>query len=69
MKKACDWSMPDARRTGLCKWVVKKHDMNLNKPKTKFMEIKFSFPGQAHPLMLEGEIIEKFKTFLYPYSG
>ncbi len=40
----------------------KKNDMNLNKPKTKFMEIKVSLSGQIHSLWLEGEIIEKVNT-------
>ncbi len=40
----------------------KMNDMNLNKPKTKFMENKFSLSDQAHPLMLEGEISEKVNT-------
>ncbi len=40
----------------------KKNDMNLNKTKTKFMEIKFSLSVQAHPLILEGEIIDKVNT-------
>ncbi len=35
----------------------KKNAMNLNEPKTKFMEIKFSFSGQAHLLILKGDII------------
>jgi hypothetical protein len=35
------------------------NDMNLNKPKTKFMEISFSQSGQAHPLTPQGEILEK----------
>ncbi len=36
--------------------------MDLNKSKTKFMEIKFSVSDQAYPLMLECEIIEKVNT-------
>ncbi len=36
----------------------KKNDMNLNKAKTKFMEIRFSLSGQAHFLILESEIIQ-----------
>ncbi len=36
--------------------------MNLHKPKTKFIEIKVSLSGQAHMLMLEGEIIEKVNS-------
>ncbi len=44
--------------TNVSEW-PKKNDMNLNKLKTKFMEIKFSLSGSVHPLVLEGEIIEK----------
>ncbi len=38
------WPSSYSNGTGICKWVVQKNDMNLNKPQTKFMEIKFSPP-------------------------
>ncbi len=36
--------------------------MNLNNPKTKFMEIKFSLSGPAYYVILEGETVEKVNT-------
>ncbi len=41
----------------VCEW-SKKNDINLNQPKTIFIEITFSLSGEAHPLVIQSEIIE-----------
>ncbi len=56
----CPCQMPGATNY-ISKW-SKQNDINLNKPKTKFIEIMFSLSGQALLQILEGAIIEKFNT-------